>query len=194
MRKYNSRSRYVYLQTVLVFLICAEIAWGQSQGVKRSQTDTNLKHLRSITKQIDSLVKNCDTNIDKYKNTSKTVFEDGSETMLIEGYFDALGLPIKLVTTNVGAENQRTEVIYYNNEKMIFSLQTDCYFPNGIHEKDDFITLEEHRLYFSGGKLIKWIERVETDVSSDEDDYPSRESEALRNSIEYINLLTSREN
>ncbi len=193
----NSRiHRDICIKTIIVFLICAEIAFAQTYTSPKSGKSINAFERRKIVKNIDSIKSGIDNKVKSKIALSKEVIDNADEKFNIKGFFDDSGLPYKLIVEFKSDYSLRLEYYYFDSGKLIFAERKDLYFSNDgmSHDQSDYTRKEEHRLYYWDNSLVKWIETIDTDLNSEEPDYKDTESDILESSKNYLKILTTHEN
>jgi hypothetical protein len=102
----------------------------------------------------------------------------------LTAYFRNLS-PRKLVAQFYGETGQATEEYYFWNNRLFFVIRRESRYdkPFGIVQ-----STTENRYYFTGGKLIRWVDERKNSISTASPKAQQREREMLRSTRELLEL------
>ncbi len=106
----------------------------------------------------------------KFKAVKKELSGFSTEGGELTAYFDGPKI-VKIAVTNYGETNSFFEEFYYSNEKLIFVYRKQEIYDEPMSK---VVKTEEHRFYFSDGKLIRWINENGKQVGAGNSQYPER--------------------
>jgi asparagine N-glycosylation enzyme membrane subunit Stt3 len=110
-------------------------------------------------------------NLAKYRALKKELSGFSTEGGELTAYFDGPRL-VKIATTNNGETNSFFEEFYYSNDELIFVYRKQEIYDEPMSK---VVKTKESRFYFSGGKLIRWINENGKQVGAGNSQYPERQ-------------------
>jgi hypothetical protein len=115
----------------------------------------------------------------KYKKVKKELSGFSAEGGQMVAYFAGPSI-MKIAATFYGESGKASEEYYYHGDQLIFVLRTDYQYSQPLSGKVVKTTL--NRFYFSGDKLIRWIDENGKQVASDKSEYQDKQKDYLENS------------
>jgi hypothetical protein len=118
----------------------------------------------------------------RYKKVKKDLSGFSTEGGQMVAYFDGLNI-MKIVATFYGETGKSSEEYYYWDNKLIFVLRTDYRYNKPL--SGQVVSTTVNRFYFSGDKLIRWIEENGKQVASDTSEYSDKQKEYIESSKQF---------
>jgi effector-binding domain-containing protein len=164
----------IAVATILVFAVLTNIA-GPLFFAASAQVEESIASIRQHYAQINRSAA-------KYKKVKKDLSGFSAEGGQLVAYFDGQNI-MKIAATFYGESGKAAEEYYYWNGKVIFVLRTDYRYNKPLSGKVVKTTID--RFYFSGDKLIRWIDENGKQVTSDAGEYQAKQKEYLDNSKQF---------
>jgi hypothetical protein len=118
----------------------------------------------------------------KYKKVKKELAGFSAEGGQLVAYFAGPSIT-KIAATFYGESGKASEEYYYHGDQLIFVLRTDYQYSQPLSGKVVKTTL--NRFYFSGDKLIRWVDEKGKQVASDKSEYAEKQKDYLDNSKQF---------
>ena len=143
---------------------------------------------KSVLSKIDSRVLFIDKATEKLKGKQHKVYQDKKEGLEVVSFSDSTSSVIKVVAEFKSSNSLRTETYYYQGQELIFCLRNEKYASEADKSKD-VVREEEYKLYYNGGKMIKMLETIVTNVDPSEDDYNDTEADGINSSDYFLEIV-----
>ena len=117
-----------------------------------------------------------------YKKVKKELSGFSAEGGELLAYFHGPSV-MKIVATFLGESGKASEEYYFWDGQLIFVLRKDFQYSTPLSGK--VIKTTENRFYFSGGKLIRWIDENAKEVAYEAPTYQEKQKEYLESSKQF---------
>lgn len=183
-------NKLVFCIFTLLFLASVkEVSYAKNPFLKKKKTENQFEKKKQIF-YIDSLIEATDHILNTLKKSEKRFKSGEDEKVKIEGYFNIDEMPLKITITSESEYFNRYDTVYYNNQDLVYSARYITYFSdNPTEHLTGWEKREQHIQYFWNRTMIRWIEKIDTDVSSLEDDYSFEEQDVLNSIEDYLQIL-----
>lgn len=120
----------------------------------------------------------------KYRKVKKELSGFSLEGGELVAYFDGPAI-LKIVATHYGEMGRSVDEYYYSKGKLIFAFEKVSHYNKPMSGK--VIRTAEQRYYFTGDKLIRWVDENGKPSDADSEEAVSKQKEILEDS----NLFTA---
>ncbi len=159
---------------VWMIVLCGTIALSLIDQVE-AQTQDPIETIRQHYAQINR-------NSPNYRKVKKNLSGFSAEGGEMIAYFHGPTV-MKISATFFGETGKATEEYYYWDGKLIFVFRTDSRYSKPLSGK--VVSTTEDRFYFSGDKMIRWIEQNGKEVAADSAGYGEKQNEYLKTSKQF---------
>jgi hypothetical protein len=118
----------------------------------------------------------------KFKSVKKELSGFSLEGGELVAYFDGPKI-MKMVASHFGESGKAVEEYYYWDDQLIFIFRKDSNYDKPGSGK--VVRTAENRFYFSGGRLIRWVDESKKQVASGSSEYLEKEKDYLKLSGEF---------
>lgn len=118
----------------------------------------------------------------RYKRIKKSLEGFSTEGGELVGYLDGKAI-VKLIATFYGESGKALEEYYYHDGQLIFVYRKQSAYDKPLSGR--VVSFAEQRLYFSGGRLLRWIDEKGRNVAGGQE-YAAKEQEYLNSSREFL--------
>ena len=164
--------------TKLLVMVCLVAGAGWIQAADSSVED-RIKSIRAKYAEIESELKNC-------RQVKRDLPDESAEGGELTAYFKASNVR-KLTTKFFGETGTALEEYYFAENELIFVLRVESRYTKPMSGVVKNRT--EQRFYFAGGKLIRWLNPDNKDVTADAA-AAERQGELLASAKKYSAMAT----